>query len=403
MSAEDLRREVSRPWRPRYSTFPVKCATMPLVVDVRFAANLAPSACLHMVNSQHFPPFQTHPLVRGGHVQTLAAVYLPGPRYAYNAVQHRVTMDDGDVVVLHDDCPPGWQPTDRIVLLMHGLSGSYQSNYMQRIAGKLHERNVRSFRMDLRGCGAGVGLAKMPYHSGRSEDVATALRAIAQLAPGAPVTIVGFSLSGNVALKLLGELGTDRCEGLDSAVAVCPPLDLAACSHNLHRLSNKVYDKHFLSCLMKDVMARERALPVDERTQLSRKPKRLFDFDDVYTAPVSGFGSADNYYRTCSSAQFVPGIRLPTLVIAANNDPMIPHRQLLAVDWPECADVHITHGGGHLGFIGRPGVDPDCRWMDWRVIEWVQALPTATAVHGHVVSAPAHLRHTARSATSIGQ
>ena len=116
------------------------------------------------------PPFRQHLLFRGGHAQTLAGAYLPGRRYRYRAEQREVTLPDGDRIVLHDDCPAGWQSGQRAALLIHGLAGSHQSGYMQRIAHKLQARGVRAFRMDLRGCGAGAGLARLPYHSGRSED-----------------------------------------------------------------------------------------------------------------------------------------------------------------------------------------------------------------------------------------
>ena len=99
-----------------------------------------------------------------------------------------------------------WQPADRSALLIHGLGGCHDSGYMQRIAHKLNARGVRVFRMDLRGCGAGMGLARLPYHSGRSEDARAALAAIARICRNSPTTLVGFSLGANMSLKLLGEL-----------------------------------------------------------------------------------------------------------------------------------------------------------------------------------------------------
>jgi predicted alpha/beta-fold hydrolase len=100
----------------------------------------------------------------------------------------------------------------------------------------------------------------------------------------------------------------------------------------------------------------------------------LYDFDDVYTAPISGFRDAEHYYRTCSSGQFVPSVRKPTLVIASADDPMIPARLFDNIVWPSGVEFHLAAGGGHLGFIGRRGADPDCRWMDWRVVEWIGTL-----------------------------
>jgi predicted alpha/beta-fold hydrolase len=307
-------------------------------------------------------------------MQTLAGVYLRGRIYPYRATQHRVAVSDDDAVVLHDDQPAGWRPGDRTALLLHGLSGCHASQYMQRIAAKLNDRGVRTFRKDLRGCGVGAELARLPYHSGRSDDAAAAIRFIGELCPDSPTTIIGFSLGANIVLKLLGELGDDGCAGLDSAVAVCPPVDLMACSKNLGRWSNRIYDGHFVRSLWRAAVERTPTNGNGHYRIPERRPRRLYDFDDVYTGPISGFQGAEDYYRTCSSGQFVPAIRKPTLVIASADDPMIPVRLFDRMAWPACVQFHLTAGGGHLGFIGRHGVDADRRWMDWRVVEWIGAL-----------------------------
>jgi predicted alpha/beta-fold hydrolase len=318
--------------------------------------------------------------LRGGHRQTLAGVYLSGHHGPYRATQHHVAVSDDDAVVLHDDRPVDWRNGDRAALLLHGLSGCYTSQYMWRIAAKLNDIGIRTFRNDLRGCGAGWSLARLPYHSGRSDDAACALRFIERLCPASPVTLIGFSLGANIVLKLLGELGRGRCGGLDSGVAICPPVDLMACSRNLGRWSNRIYDAHFVGNLWQAARRRSGAngKAVNGARHFrfpSRRPPKLYDFDDVYTAPISGFRSAEHYYRSCSSGQFVPAIRKPTLIIAASDDPMIPARLFDRIDWPPSVHFHLAAGGGHLGFIGRRGVDPDCRWLDWRVVEWISAAP----------------------------
>jgi len=318
-------------------------------------------------------PFRPHPLLRGGHAQTLAGVYWPAPLAPYSARQHRLLLADGDRIVLHDDCPASWVQGDRTALLIHGLAGSHASGYMCRIAHKLSAAGIRAFRMDLRGCGAGLGLARMPYHSGRSEDAAAALDEIARLAPDSPATLLGFSLGANMTLKLLGELGAERCGNLDSALAVCPPVDLAACSRRISRGSGRIYDRFFLKLLLGQVSAASALAPHEPHLKLRAKPRSLWEFDDRFTAAVCGFGSADNYYREASSAQFVPRIQLPTLIIAARDDPMIPHETLEQLDRPSCVRLHLTSHGGHLGFVARRGIDRDRRWIDWRAVEWVQA------------------------------
>lgn len=317
------------------------------------------------------PPFRPHRLLRGGHAQTLAGVYLPGRMVPYAANQHIVTLPDGDQIVLHDDCPPIWRSGDRVVLMIHGLAGCHGSPYMRRIAYKLQARGVRAVRMDLRGCGAGFGLARLPYHSGRSEDARGALEFLAELCPGSPVTLAGFSLGGNITLKLLGEIGNQSVGGLDSAVAVSPPVDLLACVQMLRRPSNRLYDRHFLRALTRDVRLRDKHFGPETIGQIAGKPRRLWEFDDAFTAPVCGFGTADNYYATCSSVRFIPDIRLPTLIISSDDDPLVPAAPLHTVEHAASTQIYITGGGGHLGFIARRGGDPDRRWIDWRVLDWV--------------------------------
>lgn len=314
--------------------------------------------------------FRPHPLLPTGHLQTLAGLFLPQGRTQEQARQHTVGLDDGDQIILHDDCPPSWNAGGRTALLIHGLAGCHTSPYMQRIARKLNHRGVRTFRMDLRGCGAGMGLARLPYHSGRSEDAVAALRKIAELSPDSPTTLIGFSLGGNIILKLLGESAAALPAQLDRAVAVCPPVDLLACVKSLAEGVNRLYDRHFVTLLRQQLGIQQRLLPDAPRLDARHQPRGVFDFDEMFTAPVCGFGTALNYYRLCSSAQFVPEIRVPTLILAAADDPLVPRQMFADLRLSSAVTLHLAPSGGHLGFIGRHNGDPDRRWMDWRVVDW---------------------------------
>lgn len=321
--------------------------------------------------------FYPHPLLRGGHFQTIAAAYLPGPRCVYKARQRLVTLADGDRLVLHDDCPAGWQPGDRVALLIHGLSGCHQSPYMTRLAARLEEAGVRTFRMDLRGCGAGLALARLPYHSGRSEDAAAALEAIAEVCPSSPAALVGFSMGGNITLKLLGELRDRPCGQLDRAVAICPPIDLAPAVEQLHRPRNRLYERHFIRRLVRAVRERERAIPDLPVTDFGRLPRSIWEFDDVFTAPVCGFGNAANYYRQAGAIRVAEGIRLPALVIAAEDDPLVPVAPLDRLRALPSVELRITPHGGHVAYIGwREG---GRRWLDEQIIRWILSRRAAVA------------------------
>jgi predicted alpha/beta-fold hydrolase len=244
---------------------------------------------------------------------------------------------------------------------------------MQRIAAKLFVRGVRVFRLDLRGAGAGVSLARYPYHAGRSDDLRSAVQAVAELCPRAPLTVVGFSLGGNIALKLAGELGDQPLGTLERVMAISPPVDLAACVEGLEAPLNRWYDRYFVRMLWRQMTERRRLAPGAIWPDWPRRPRRLLELDDWYTAPVSGFGRAANYYAQCSALRFLPSIRLPTLILSARNDPLVASGPLEAADLPPAVRTLVTTGGGHLGFIARRGSDPDFRWMDWRVVEWVTA------------------------------
>jgi predicted alpha/beta-fold hydrolase len=322
---------------------------------------------------QNLAAFNPYPLLRSGHAQTLAGIMVRGAPFVETATRHQVLLDDGDRIVLHDDCPTKWTAGGRTALLIHGLAGCHASPYMQRIARKLNARGVRTFRMDLRGCGAGLELARYPYHSGRSEDAAAALRMIARLCPGSPAVLVGFSLGGNITLKMLGEAPAAVPTNLQRAMAVCPPVDLLECVTSIARGVNRLYDRYFSRLLVQQVAERRRTVP--ETVVPPQWPDRkagdgIRQFDERFTAPVSGFGTAANYYRLCSSAQFVPEIRVPTMILAAADDPLVPGCAFERLTVPRDVTLHLTRHGGHLGFLARPNGDPDWRWMDWRVVEW---------------------------------
>ncbi len=337
------------------------------------------------------PAFRAHPLLRSGHLQTLAGVYFPGLLADYRATQHQVALPDGDRLVLHDDAPQDWPRGGPVALLLHGLGGCHQSVYMRRAAEKLTACGVRVFRMDLRGCGAGMELARLPYHSGRSTDAEAALLFLGTVCPGSPVALVGFSLGANIVLKLAGESAASPPENLASVMAVSPPANLSACSAWIGRWQNRGYDRYFARLLGQQLRERRDRVPDAVHVVFARRPKKLWEIDDWFTAPVCGFGTAANYYREASSAPLLPDVRLPTYILAAADDPLVPVHMLRELRLSSSTILRIAPRGGHLGFIGARSSDPDRRWLDWRVVEWVVAtlgksprLPAATRLRGQL-------------------
>ena len=325
-----------------------------------------------------FPLFRPHPLLRGPHRQTIMGAYLPGKKHPYRARAVEVSLDDGDCLVLHDDCPADWQPHQRSVLLMPGLSGSHASPYVVRVAAKLNQRGIRTFRMDPRGCGMGLELAQHAGHAGRSGDAAACLETIADRCPRSPVTAVGFSMSANIILKMLGETAASPPGNLDSAMVVSPPIDILHCSHHMLRPENRIYSRAFCNYLIKQVKSRRPYVPAIANISLHPRPRNLLEFDERFTAPLSGFASAEDYYRQASSAALLKNIRLPVFLLASLDDPVIPADMFLDAEYSGTFTTHFSRQGGHMGYLAAPGIDPDNRWMEWRVVDQVVAFGQIT-------------------------
>lgn len=315
------------------------------------------------------PRFRSHALVRGGHAQTVAGFFWPGTRaYRYTAIQHRLTLPDGDQIVLHEDHGQ-WKPGGPVALMLHGLGGSHLSPYMVRGAAKLIDRGVRVFRMDLRGWGAGFGLNRLPLHAGRSEDARLALEHVMQWCPDSPVSLIGFSMGANIVLKAAGELGPQAPQNLASVMAVSPPICLVTCTSRMQSGLNRFYDQNFIRWLQRYHERRRQVFP--DESKMASFPSRLLEYDEQVTAPQCGFQSAAEYYEQSSAGPVLNQIGIPALIVTAADDPIIPVATFEQANYSPSTQLEITSGGGHLGFIGAGGVDADRRWIDWRMVDWV--------------------------------
>ncbi len=312
-------------------------------------------------------PFRPHPLVRGGHLQTIMGSYWPSPA-PNGAALHRVPLADGDAIALHDDGEGGavdGKGADRdVVVLVHGLGGSHASGYMARCSAKLRAAGFRVLRMDLRGCGAGIGMALHPLHAGRSEDLAAVVDYIACKFPESAIHVVGFSMGANIALKLAGEQGAAAKIG--SLMAVSPPIDLAMCTRHIARGFSRIYDRRFVSSLVQHVRQRIAIVPNGHYRPLVPRPRRLVEFDSLFTAPLSGFVDVQDYYTRASSKSVISNIAVPTLIVTAASDPIVPVASFDAAHFSPTTQLVVTPCGGHLGFVAARGFDADHRWLDWR-------------------------------------
>jgi len=316
-------------------------------------------------------------MMRNSHVQTLAGAYVFSsfpdrqsvPQLTSSIVE--VSLADGDRLVYHDDCPIDWQPGDRIAILLHGLSGSYISPYMIRTARQFVRKNVRAVRVDWRGSGAGMALARYPYHSGRAADLQAVIDNLNSLYPTSPLGVVGYSMGGNILLKMLGESISPITskQAVTRAVAVCPPIDLTVTIEFLRHGLARWYDHYFAKACIRDVRRRQLVCPeaVIPDGWFQRPPQTLREFDDSFTAPVCGFDSAADYYLKSSAKQFLPGIEQPTLIIAAQDDPVVPFTPYHDAQLSSTTKLLGPRYGGHVGFVTTKGAS----WLDRHVVDWV--------------------------------
>jgi predicted alpha/beta-fold hydrolase len=313
--------------------------------------------------------FRPLPLLGNPHVQTVLAYLLPGSRGSIAAARYRVALPDGDQLAVYDSIPDRWRPGAPIVVLVHGLGGDHRSPILVRLTRRLLPLGRRVVRLDLRGCGRGVALARRPYHAGSSPDVRAVLDAVHAGCPMSPIWLVGFSLGGNIALKLAGEAAAVPVPGLARVAAIGPPIDLARCVDLIGEPRNRFYEVHFLRDLI--ALGRQRRRYFPELPLVRFTPTlTLRAFDEQYTAPLAGFRDAADYYRRASSLPLVPRIALPTLILTSRDDPFIavePFETLAAL---ANVAVRISPRGGHLGFIGWDGRG-GIRWVDRQLVEWL--------------------------------
>jgi predicted alpha/beta-fold hydrolase len=308
--------------------------------------------------------FEPPAWLRGGHAQTLAGNYWPRKPFAAPAEACEVLVDaaDGSRVLCHCHWQPEAErgaanPECLTVLLVHGLEGSSDSQYIRGIAMLAWNAGCNVIRMNMRNCGGTESWTPTLYHSGLSADVGKVLHHLVAEQGLRRVAMVGYSMGGNLVLKLAGELGDAAPEWLVAAVGVCPAADLAASADALHEPANRIYERHFLRNLMRRFRGKAALFPeiyTPETTSQQIGPVRTIrEFDEQITARFCGFTGADDYYFRASAARVVGQIAIPTLVLHALDDPfirMMPQTRETLLHNPAVTLVETQHGG-HCAFL----------------------------------------------------
>jgi predicted alpha/beta-fold hydrolase len=327
------------------------------------------------VNIQtEMPQFVPRRFLRGGHLQTLASFFLFRHIEVPPSEERFVEVEAGVKVLCH--CH--WQPDRQsalTVIIVHGLEGSSDSGYMLGIAAKGMAAGMNVVRMNQRNCGGTNGLSPTLYHSGRSADIAAVAQNLIAQDGISRLALVGFSMGGNLVLKLAGEWGTAGPSQFRAVAAVCPSANLAASADALHLPGNRVYEYHFMWKLRQRLREKARLFPGVFDTSRLRGVKTLRDFDDKITAHYCGFDGASDYYQRSSAADVIDRIAVPTLILHAANDPFIrilPETRQKILSNPNITFIE-TEDGGHCSFLAKPNHD-DGRWAESQVVEFLRLL-----------------------------
>jgi predicted alpha/beta-fold hydrolase len=318
--------------------------------------------------------FRPHPRLRGGHLQTLAAFFLARQMVLPEPERRLIEVEPGVSVL----CYCYWQK-DRSVLtliVVHGLEGSTESQYMLGVAQNGLAAGMNVVLMNQRNCGGMDHCAPTLYNSSRSPDVAAVARNIVERDRISGFVLAGFSMGGNLVLKLAGEWGANAPPQFRGVAAVCPAINLAAGADALHEPANRIYEYYFLLQLFRRFRRKARLFPADFDVSRLRGVKTLRDFDDRVTAFYCGFTGADDYYSRAAAANVIAQISRPALVIHARNDPFIrllPGTRQALLDNPNIIYLE-TEDGGHCAFIGERGSDAsyDGRWAEREIVEFAK-------------------------------
>ena len=331
--------------------------------------------------------FKPRRFLSNPHLQTITGNFLP-------RVNHLPSPESTFVEVAPPDpatgmqlssrvlCHCHWQPPARradapSVIILHGLEGSSNSQYVCGNADKLWYSGANVIRMNMRNCGGTEALSSTLYHSGLSNDVLSVFRFFCDRERLSSVSLVGYSMGGNLVLKLAGDLGARAPVELRSIIGVSPVIDLADSADALHEGFNRLYERRFLRHLIRRFRRKAAIFPTLYEPSLAQDIHSLREFDDRITAVFSGFSGADDYYLRAASARVLSSIAVPTLILHALDDPFIrlsPASRNLLLANPYITLIEPAHGG-HCAFLAEPDLKRgnDGYWAEHSALKFILA------------------------------
>jgi hypothetical protein len=322
--------------------------------------------------SKYRPPL----MLRNQHLATIyPALFRRVEAISY--VRERIETPDGDFLDLD------WSRTgsDTLLIAVHGLEGDANSQYIRGLVLAANGKKWDALALNLRNCSGEANRLYTSYHSGRSDDVALLIEHIKTTFQYKNIVLVGFSLGGNISLKFAGEQ-SDQLKGrVQALAAVSVPTNLKASALHLHRISNRLYLKRFLKSLRQKATEKLHLFPEQATFSLNdlRQARNFTDYDNLYTAPAHGFRDADDYWTRCSSGPLIPSIRIPTLIINAQDDPFLPtecypHEEAAA---NPLVQLEVPRYGGHVGFATNSRLKGPF-WQEMRIVEFFEGVLKGT-------------------------
>lgn len=344
---------------------------------------------------QRLQPLLTNPFVparglQNGHWMTIIGTKRPRQfSLRATAAERREFQTEADTRVV---AYCHWQPDRQnrpTAFVIHGLEGNADAAYVMGTADKAFAAGFNVIRYNVRNCGDTLHLSPKLYHSGLTVDLHHVLQELIAHDGLPELYFIGFSMGGNQALKLVGELGAQAPPQLRGVCAVSPPIDLAACATSIAQRENWLYEIRFLRSLAKTVRRKAELFPGRFDVNRLRGIKHLRDWDDAFQ-PYNGFRDAAEYYAHASSLPYLPQIRIPALIITAEDDPFIPIQSFYDKRLTENPSICLLapRHGGHVAFCGRGSDAEDRAWAENRILQFCQLLmQTETPAPQHLHAA----------------
>lgn len=322
-------------------------------------------------------PFVPHPALKNAHAQTLAGYFLPRRFKVINGRSEPRFFDTAPGVRVLTHC--SWQE-DRArrptVILVHGMEGSTESRYMLGTAEKALGAGFNVVRANYRNCGGTEHLTPTLYHAGLTEDLKHIISELIERDRLGEIYLIGFSLGGNVVLKLAGEYGDCTPPAIRGLVAVSASIDLAACADAIELRKNILYRARFVMSLRSRLQRKAELFPERYDPSLLRGVWTIRKFDDAYVAPHFGFRDSADYYYRASAMRVIDRVSVPTLIVHAKDDPFIPYAQIEQRPVAENRNIAVLapDQGGHVGFISAEGEGEARFWAEATAISFAKLI-----------------------------